>query len=182
MLGFYLGRLTWLSFIFVLGVLALWAHAQDKSENLVQYPEAKILKISESVDSDYLLATGVYVKVGGVWRNTSIERLKGDVSRATLELPSTDTYLMGYEFYRKQLDERSATVIYECEKRDCGTSNSWANNHFKVYQLYGLDQFQKYGVYQHEVNEQKLITVLYAVRRGNGRAYMQVEQLLLKSE
>ena len=159
-------------------------HAQVVSEVLgfELYPQAKIIKESARKVDDYQLAKGVYLKVGGVWRNTSIERLEADVARLTIELPATHSYEMGYEFYREQLAAYSAKPLYECEKRDCGSSNSWANNHFKVYQLYGSDQHQRYGVYEYEVDEQKNILVLYSVRRGNGRVYMQIEHLIVADQ
>jgi Outer membrane protein and related peptidoglycan-associated (lipo)proteins len=69
----------------------------------------------------------------------------------------------------------SARQLYSCEGLDCGSSNVWANEVFKVKQLYGLDQNQDYSVWELMRANEIRYAVVYLTQRGNRRSYMQVE-------
>lgn len=140
------------------------------------YPQARILYKTSLTTNDYQLALSSYAKVGGVWQRDRVIQLAGNVTRYTLELPSGHSYEEGFDFYLKQIKELLPRELYHCEGRDCGTSNSWANNHFKVIQLYGSDQSQRYAAYEFSPEEGSAYYLsLYSVKRGNNRVYVQVE-------
>src|SRR5690606_30975595 len=62
--------------------------------------------------------------------------------------------------------------------RNCGSSNSWANDQFQIKQLYGLDQDQYYGIFELVDDQDQLnYFALYTVRRGNQRVYAHLELL-----
>lgn len=146
--------------------------------SLDEYPHARVVFRSVADDDDYILALGSFKKTEGTWSVDHHQRLSGQLARMTLELPQTHSAEDGFQFYSKQLKKLSARELYRCDARECGPSNSWANNHFKVIQLYGLDQHQYYAAYE-VLHEQQLpyYVSLYAVLRGNKRVYVQIDIL-----
>lgn len=145
---------------------------------LQTYHNARILFESKTQTDEYLFALGSYKKVAGAWRLDRQQRLSGNLERFTLELPEGHSAKNGFDFYLDQLQNFNFRELFHCQSRDCGTSNSWANNHFKILQLYGLDQFQYYGAYEVTTADDKPFYIsLYAVQRGNKRVYMQVDIL-----
>lgn len=154
------------------------ASATAAKLELQTYHNARILFESKAQTDEYIFALGSYKKVAGAWRLDRQQRLSGDLERFTLELPEGHSAKNGFDFYLDQLQNFNFRELFHCKSRDCGTSNSWANNHFKILQLYGLDQFQYYGAYEVTTAEDKPFYVaIYAVQRGNKRVYMQLEIL-----
>lgn len=145
---------------------------------LQNYHNARVMFQSGGETDDYVLALGSYKKIAGSWRVDRQQRLSGELARYTLELPEGHSANNGFDFYLDQLQNFNFRELFHCKSRDCGTSNSWANNHFKIQQLYGLDQFQQYGAYEVTTADAKPFYVaLYAVQRGNKRVVMQVDVL-----
>lgn len=142
------------------------------------YHNARVIYQSSGKVDEYLLALSSYKKIAGSWRVDRLQRLSGDLTRYTLELPERHSASNGFDFYLDQLQGYNFRELFHCKGRDCGTSNSWANNHFKLQQLYGLDQFQQYGAYEVTTADSKPYYVaLYAVQRGNKRVYLQLDVL-----
>lgn len=142
------------------------------------YHNARVIFQSNAETDEYVLALGSYKKIAGSWRVDRQQRLSGKLARYTLELPEGHSANNGFDFYLDQLQNFNFRELFHCKSRDCGTSNSWANNHFKIQQLYGLDQFQQYGAYEMTTADDKPFYVsLYAVQRGNKRVYLQVDIL-----
>lgn len=145
---------------------------------LQPYPNARELNHSSKVESQYLLALGSYKKIDGAWLVDRSQRLNGELERITLELPADYNAENGFLFYKEQLEKYNLRELFYCKARDCGTSNSWANNHFKIVQLYGLDQHQFYGAYEiTNAAEKPFYVALYAIARGNKRVYVQLDIL-----
>ncbi|WP_169449469.1 DUF4892 domain-containing protein [Marinimicrobium agarilyticum] len=142
---------------------------------LKDFPQARVVFREYHPDSTYVLALSTYKKVGGITSADREQRVAGDVSRRTLELAENYSALEGFEFYRKQLSEFALRELFACRERECGGSINWANNHFNVIQLYGLDQHQYYGVYEVVEDGRVYYASLYAVRRGNRRVYVQLD-------
>lgn len=142
------------------------------------YPNAKETSHTSASTPDYVLALGSYKKVDGIWQVDRSQHFSGNLERITVELPADHSAENGFMFYKEQLDKFNTRELFHCKARDCGTSNSWANNHFKIIQLYGLDQFQFYGAYEiTNADEKPFYAVIYAVMRGNKRAYVQLDIL-----
>lgn len=72
---------------------------------------------------------------------------------------------------------RDGRLLYSCDGLDCGSSAAWANEYFGIKQLYGLDRYQHYRVWELNGEAGKDIAVIYAVQRGNKRIYVQVDVL-----
>jgi hypothetical protein len=157
--------------------------AEGAAESTVELPlqayhSARIVFQSKVETDEYILALSSYQKIAGSGRVDRQQRLSGMLERYTLELPENHSSKNGFDYYLDQLRNFNIRELFYCAARDCGTSNSWANNHFKIQLLYGLDQFQYYGAYEVTTADEKPFYVsLYAVQRGNKRVLMQVDIL-----
>lgn len=158
--------------------LNLYAETSSPTLSLQNYPHARVVFNSQAYEDDYILALGSYKKTDGIWNVDRQERLSGQLTRMTLELPQTHNAEDGFQFYIKQLQNFNLRELYRCDARECGPSNSWANNHFKIIQLYGLDQNQHYAAFElTEEDRSPYYVSIYAVLRGNKRVYVQVDIL-----
>jgi hypothetical protein len=148
-------------------------------EELIEpYPRAQVLEQSTRTVRDHRLATGSMRKVGGQWSPEQELRKAGELSRITSQIPDGHGPRDVFEFYRERFAGVEARAIYLCSERDCGSSNSWANDVFGVKQLYGLDQEQYYGIFEVVDEEDRLsYLVVYTVMRGNKRVYAHLEWL-----
>jgi len=163
-------------FAFVPLMLSFFAQAADLK--LQPYPNSREVFHTGTQESDFLLALGSYKKIDSSWVVDRSQHLSGSLERTTFELPADHNAETGFAFFKEQLDKYNLRELFHCRARDCGTSNSWANNHFKIIQLYGLDQYQFYGAYEiTNADEKPFYVVLYSVMRGNKRAYVQLEIL-----
>ena len=163
-------------FFFVLLMFSFFTQAADLK--LQPYPNSREVFHTEAQESDFLLALGSYKKIDSSWVVDRSQHLSGSLERTTFELPADHNAETGFAFFKEQLDKYNLRELFHCRARDCGTSNSWANNHFKIIQLYGLDQYQFYGAYEiTNADEKPFYVVLYSVMRGNKRAYVQLEIL-----
>jgi len=164
--------------IYLLGLLSISFLAHGADLKLQAYPNAREVFHATSEGSDFLLALGSYKKIDSNWVVDRSQHLSGDLERFTYELPADHNAETGFLFFKEQLDKYNLRELFHCKARDCGTSNSWANNHFKIIQLYGLDQYQFYGAYEiTNADEKPFYVVIYAVMRGNKRAYVQLDIL-----
>ncbi len=167
-------------YIFVLCALCFSVLADAADLKLQSYPNAREIFHSETEEDSFLLALSAYKKVDNNWLVDRSQRLSGKLERRTYELPADHNAETGFAFFKDQLDKYNLRELFHCRARDCGTSNSWANNHFKIIQLYGMDQYQLYGAYEiTNADEKPFYVVIYAVMRGNKRAYVQLDVLHL---
>ncbi len=169
--------------VFVVFFVLAFSHIALAADLSIQpYHNARIMFQSRGATHDYVFALGSYKKIAGSWRLDRQQRLSGNLTRYTVELPEGHSANNGFDFYLDQLQNFNLRELFHCTGRDCGTSNSWANNHFKILQLYGLDQFQQYGAYEvTNADAKPFYVALYAVQRGNKRVYMQLDVLHVDS-
>ena len=164
--------------IYWLGLFCICISAQAADLKLQAYPNAREVFHATSQENSFLLALGSYKKIDSNWIVDRSQHLSGNLERFTYELPADHNAETGFLFFKQQLDKYNLRELFHCKARDCGTSNSWANNHFKIIQLYGLDQYQFYGAYEiTNADEKPFYVVLYSVMRGNKRAYVQLDIL-----
>ena len=126
------------------------------------------------VQRPYRLALGRLTKIDGDWQIERSEQLDGTQLRKVVEIPrGTDvSVLLDSELLAIQ-EKYPARLLYTCRGLDCGSSNAWANTHFGVKQLYGLDVSQVYHVWELNVGEKPAVYLtVYHVKRGNHRQYL----------
>lgn len=143
------------------------------TEGFIAYEQARLVGHTSTIKRNYLLALGPYEKRYNRWQPEASARLSGLLTRYTYEIPAGADEADVFQFYLDQLPE-SAQTLYQCRAMHCGNSNNWANDHFRIKQLYGLDQYQFYGVYRLVTGE---TVTLYTVRRGNRRIYSHIDLL-----
>ncbi len=120
---------------------------------------------------DYRVMLGRVLKINGLIRTDRELRLVGSLERTTWQLPSSETPESGFRTIRDQLQGNGAEILFECQGRQCGASNIWANDLFETARLYGVDETQKYLAARRGSD----YLVIYAVRRGNGRVYLNLD-------
>jgi len=141
----------------------------------------RVVYSEKKTRQSYRLALSSYKKTNNRWHAEKEYRLAGQLSRQTVEFAKNYSAQEIFNLYLGQLKSATSSAILQeafyCEARSCGSSNVWANNHFNVRQLYGLDQYQHYGVYiwQQDASAPQQYITLYSVRRGNGRVFAQLE-------
>ena len=155
---------------------ALPVQAEQPRLPIDPFDGAELVDYLHRDNARYTLALGPYKKRDNRWRPDVFKRIQGALIRETYELPRGTDEREVFDFYRGQMaavGTLQPETLYECSRRRCGDSNTWANDHFRIKQLYGLDQYQFYGVYQWN----RGVVSLYVVRRGNRRVYVQLDHL-----
>ena len=137
----------------------------------------RIIYEQSPVSRDYKLILSGLKKINGFWVSENEKRVKGSVASYTLEIRRDHTLETLEEFWSdlmRKLDGLDAELLFQCTGLDCGSSNAWANNIFKVRQLYGLDQKQRYAVWQRKnsVDNKVQFMTAYLIQRGNRRSYV----------
>ncbi|MAZ89844.1 MAG: DUF4892 domain-containing protein [Cellvibrionaceae bacterium] len=144
---------------------------------LVPYVQSTEIQQSQAFTHDYLLTLDTLKKINGQWRSEREQRVSGQLSRSTRQLDAGHSVDEVFDYYRQQLFQMEGREVFSCQARRCGSSNSWANNRFKIRELYGLDQHQRYSVFTIPADEGSVFVSVYGVLRGNKRAYIHVEIL-----
>ncbi len=134
---------------------------------------ARLMFDARQEDGTYRLVTSSIKKVNNQWRADKQQTLNGIVKRETYELQSSVTFSHAK---RKLLDHfvgrQGYRRVFTCDGLDCGSSSGWANEFLNVKQLFGLDNYQNYAVWE-MTGQRKGYVVLYLVQRGNRRIYLQ---------
>ena len=164
------------SVIFLMSATAL-------SLPLVEYPHAREMYASQTQEDDYRLTLGALEKINNQWLADREQRLSGSLHKRTFSLDDGRSAKEVFLYYSKQLQQMGGRILFQCQGRSCGSSNSWANTHFHVKQLNGLDDKQFYSVYEiEESTGVRAFVTLYGVTRGNKRSFIQLEVLQTRQQ
>jgi hypothetical protein len=145
-------------------------------EVLTRFPGAEIVDFRErSGERAYPL--GALRRLSGKLHYEREVTSAGQLTAVTYALPALHGALEVFGQSHGQLREQGAHMLYWCEGRECGSSNLWANNVFGNARLYGSDDQQAYAVLRLAEPNANSLLVLYAITRGNRKAYLHVEQL-----
>lgn len=152
----------------------LFAQTDNGAFNIpAPFENAAVIYEDRITTRNYILALGPYEKIGNLWQPEKKQRLAGDLLRQTHKIPKDYSEQDIYDYYIAALGDNNE-VLYRCESFNCGDSNNWANVHFGIKQLYGLDRNQFYRVVRLESG---IYATIYIVRRGNRRIYAQIEMI-----
>lgn len=127
--------------------------------------------------ADWVLPMGPIERIDGLWQPEQSRALQGQLRRRTLEFSAEKSELQVFKAYVDAMKAQGAQQIYSCQGRDCGQSNNWANRFFKVFQLFGREDSQRLSSFHWLQDGQEHFVLLYLVRRGNQRIYLQQEWL-----
>lgn len=140
------------------------------------FPQAEVVDVRHSSVIDRLYPQGALQRIAGRVRMDAQVVASGELTAVTYQLPKAHEGIEAFTRARLELLAAGAAPLYWCEGRDCGSSSLWANEVFGRALLYGPENRQAYLLARQPDHEALL--ALYAVTRGNGRAYLHVEQLL----
>ncbi len=145
------------------------------AQEIADFSRAEIVSESTEPLNDYRLLLSSLKKINGQWRAETERRVAGSLQRTTLQVTGGHSVDEAYNFYVQQLQgPLAAREIFRCEGLKCGPSSAWANEHFQLKELYGLDKFQYYSVWL--LGPGKYLS-LYGIRRGNKRVYIHHETM-----
>lgn len=145
-------------------------------ENL--FPDSRTVYTSQAEHKDYRLPLGTLQKKNnGLWQAEREERLTGTLYRRTIEVDDAYSRQEVFNTLNNFFSTQQGRLLYSCSGLDCGSSAAWANEHFGIKQLYGLDRYQRYWVWELNDEQGTSFAVIYAVQRGNKRIYVQTDLL-----
>ncbi len=147
---------------------------------LVPFPGSNLVDESNN-NGDYVVALGPMRNINSRWRAENEQLIQGEVSRIVYELPRTHDLSEVMQSYYAQLQRFDATPLFICQGHTCGSSASWANEHFEERRLYGLDQFQDLAVFQVIQEQEVTLATIYGVTRGNQRSYLLIDLVKIDS-
>ncbi len=147
-------------------------------EILPRPTNAEIVDFRETVALERIFPQGSIRRISGDLRFEQQVATQGRQVSLTYELPAEHTSEQAFTQARRALQEQGGHLLYWCERRDCGSSSLWANAVFGSSRLYGPDERQAYALMRLSTGEtDDRLVALYAITRGNRRAYLHVEQL-----
>lgn len=154
--------------VILLGLQAAAQAAAQAQLELVPFPYATLVAegAEEARPRSFVISAVEYSR-----RELVIDRtleLTAERRFATYEVPQDTDQSKLREHYQRQL---GSNLLFQCQGRDCGRSNSWANKIFEQALLYGRDREQVYVAAQ--MGEE--LVAVYLVKRGNRRQYAHVE-------
>jgi hypothetical protein len=142
-------------------------------ERLQRFPSSYIVQYKQSDTRDYRLILGGLEKINGVLRPEKEKRIAGMLTQISYRIPENHTADEAFEHFYSQIIAQGGEALFRCSGRDCGSSNQWANNIFRYFRLYGVDNSQSFASLK--LNGDHIS--LYSVRRGNKRVYLRLDIL-----
>jgi hypothetical protein len=158
----------------------LWAADVADSQDLEllpRFPRAQIVDFRQSSGQERVFPAAPVQRISGRTRIEKQVRSQGQLTALTYALPAEHSASEAFTAAREHLQTQGAQLLYWCRGRDCGASSLWANTVFDDALLNGGDDQQTYALMRLTVAGQDQLVALYAVTRGNRRAYLHVEQL-----
>ena len=134
---------------------------------------------SKTQVKDHRVILGALERIKGAMRPESEIRVGGRLQQDMWQAPIGHSQVEAFNFVVNALN-KSAVTLFECEGRQCGLSNDFANQVFQQRLLYGRDSDQLYWV-GYEAGKQPVLWVVYGIQRSNKRAYTFVESIKVNS-
>lgn len=164
-------------------VVLLTAPAAGHGSLLLAFPQSSLEEERSIQSASHRVMLSGIREVGNEVRAEQSVRLAVEGSGRLYLLETGYTRENARRWYQEQLQTHDASILFQCEGRQCGRSNVWANQVFDQATLYGRDTDQDYLVAGLEDDSgQRWLTVLYTITRGNQRDYLWLEQLKLSDD
>lgn len=170
-------------------LLTLWlftaagfAAANPMAEPPAPFPQSTLESTTRIESSGHLVLFSPVREIRSEIRSEAMARLPVTGEGRLYELYRDASREAARDHYLEALNERGATIIFECTGVSCGRSNVWANQVFQQSSLLGRDADQDYLVAgAMDSSGQRWLTLVYTVTRGNLREYVWVEHLAVRS-
>lgn len=145
-------------------------------ELVPRFHNAEIVDFRNAESEERRYPLGAIRRIGGDLRFEGEVLAHGALRSLTYQIPSEYQATDAFEATRNALLDQGAHLLYWCVARDCGSSSLWANAVFGRASLYGPDEGQSYALMRFTQGDADTLFALYAITRGNRRAYLQVDQ------
>ncbi|KQW11834.1 MULTISPECIES: DUF4892 domain-containing protein [Pseudomonas] len=145
-------------------------------ERVPRMPDAQIVDYRQTSDLERVYPMGSIRKISGQLRFDGQVDARGNVTSVTYELPPEHSATQAFTAAREALQKQGAELLFWCQARDCGESSLWANDVFGNSKLYGADNGQAFLLLRLAPPTDNTLIALYAITRGNRKAYLHVEQ------
>lgn len=159
-----------------LAALVLMTGAAHATAGLPIPQDAKVVDERPAVEQERVYPLGALRKISGQLRMEGKVEGRGTVNSITYQLPPERSAAEAFAAAREALQADGGYPLFWCEKRDCGESSLWANQVFGNARLYGSDEDQAFILLRRSGADHDTLVSLYAITRGNKRAYLHVEQ------
>lgn len=152
-------------------------------DELESFPHALSIARSTEVVRDHEIGLGPIQKSMGAWVFRDSVRMNGELQRATWQIVDGFTSREVLKRLERNLaGQVTATRLFACDGRACGSGSQWANRVFGQRLLYGRADDQSYRVYAVEGGEGAYRVLLYSGARTADRHYLHVDVLTLAAE
>lgn len=165
-----------LALLVSLSTLAREAPAIPGLDILPSPVDAEVSDSRLPAQQERVYPTGSVRKISGQLRYESSITARGTVATVTWLLPMEHRAGDAFDAAREALQQQGAQTLFWCEGRDCGESSLWANQVFGNARLYGADDRQSYLLLRLAEPHADSLVALYAITRGNRRAYLHAER------
>lgn len=172
-------RLLWVGLFSLLAASAFGTDQGSSSDHaqLPRYPGAELVdsRVEARLEQRYPLAA--LRRLGGQLRYERELQVTGPGRTLLYALPRGEDHRGAFAHSREALRQAGFSLLYWCEGRECGSSALWANNVFENAALNGGDDQQAFALLRRSEAEQEQLIALYAVTRGNRKAYLLAQQV-----
>jgi len=138
--------------------------------------DSKVVDERSATDQERIYPLGALRKISGQLRMEGRIEARGDIRSMTWELPPERRAEEAFTSAREALQADGGYPLFWCERRDCGENSLWNNEIFGSARLSGSDQDQFYILLRRSGDNDDTLVALYAITRGNKRAYLHAEQ------
>lgn len=167
--------------LLVLGSVTVTVSAETSLELLTPTKSSmdapRVVYQEHNAEVEYVLPLGPMERIDGRWQPESKRSMQAAIDRQTLEFGAQVSEQEVYDLYQEKARSHNSQTLYRCQGRDCGQSNRWANDFFHRFQLYGSEGSQRLSTQWFKSAGREYYLVLYMVRRGNKRVYLQQDLL-----
>jgi hypothetical protein len=143
---------------------------------LPRVTDSEIVDYRPSTDVERIYPLSSIRKISNQLRFDGQVGARGNLTPITYQLPAEHSSDDAFTAAREALQKQGAELLFWCQARDCGESSLWANEVFTNSRLYGADDRQAYLLLRLAEPKADTLVALYAITRGNRRAYLHVEQ------
>ncbi|MCY1393362.1 hypothetical protein D9M71_82560 [compost metagenome] len=143
--------------------------------------DAKVVAEQQSTASEQerIYPLGPVRKISGQLRMEGQIKSRGHISSITYELAPEQTAGEAFTAARKVLQQQGGYLLFRCQARDCGESSVWINEILSTSaRISGGDEQQSFLLLRKAEPEHDTLIAVYAITRGNRKAYLHVEQFV----
>lgn len=158
-------------------MLATVASAEEQTLLLEPFPFGEVDSRQDDAASEYQIMTGRVSDSGSSFRAEGMVSVSGDRQLRVYEIPRRHSEDEIFVHFLSEVTRQNGQLLFQCEARNCGRSNNWANQVFDNRILYGRDRDQRYLAARITQGGESYLVDVYVVRRGNQRLYARVEQV-----